>query len=123
MTVFSGTVRATPDSRIAIIASRWNPRIIDALIEGARRGLLEHGMSNDDIDLARVPGAWEIPVLAAQLAKSRNYSAIIALGCVIRGDTRHYEHVADGCADGLVPKAVQRRVLSLFTRYETFRLM
>lgn len=102
MTAFSGTVRATPGTRIAIIASRWNPRILDALIEGARRALLEHGVAGEDIDLVRVPGAWEIPVTAGQLAKSRNHSALIALGCVIRGDTRHYEHVADGCAEGLM---------------------
>ncbi|MEZ5460771.1 6,7-dimethyl-8-ribityllumazine synthase [Dokdonella sp.] len=110
MTVFSGTARATPDSRIALVASRWNPRILDALVDGAQRALREHGQAAEDIELFRVPGAWEIPVLAAQLAKSRRYAAIIALGCVIRGDTRHYEHVADGCADGLMRVAVKYRL-------------
>lgn len=110
MTVFSGTVRATPDTRIAMIASRWNPRILDVLIEGARSALLDHGVSERDIDLIRVPGAWEIPVVAARLANSKGYSAIIALGCVIRGDTRHYEHVADGCADGLMRVSLKYRV-------------
>lgn len=110
MTVFSGTACATPDSRIAIIASRWNPRILDALIEGAQRTLNEHGVTADDIDIVRVPGAWEIPVAATKLAKSRNYAAIIALGCVIRGDTRHYEHVADGCAEGLMCVSLKYRV-------------
>lgn len=110
MTVFSGTARATPESRIAIIASRWSPRIIDALIEGAQRVLGEHGLSADEIDLVRVPGAWEIPVTAAKLAKSRDHAAIIALGCVIRGDTRHYEHVADGCAEGLMRVSLKYRV-------------
>jgi 6,7-dimethyl-8-ribityllumazine synthase len=110
MTVFSGTARATQDSRIALVASRWNPRILDALVDGAQRALHEHGQAAENIELFRVPGAWEIPVLAAQLAKSRRYAAIIALGCVIRGETRHYEHVADGCANGLMRVAVKYRL-------------
>ncbi len=61
MNITSGTVRAHPDSRFAIIASRWNPRIVDALVDGAERALLEHGVAADAIDLIRVPGAWEIP--------------------------------------------------------------
>lgn len=110
MTVFSGTARATPETRIAIIASRWNPRIVESLIEGAQRALLEHGQEADDVDLVRVPGAWELPMVASMLAKSRKHAAIIALGCVVRGDTRHYEHVADGCADGLMRVAVKYRI-------------
>lgn len=110
MTVFSGTARATPQSRIAILASRWNPRIVEPLIAGAQRTLNEHGLSNDNVDLIRVPGAWELPIVAAMLAKSRKHAAIIALGCVIRGDTRHYEHVADGCAEGLMRVAIKYRI-------------
>lgn len=110
MTVFSGTARATPENRIAIIASRWNPRVIDNLIDGARRALREHGMDEAAIDLFRVPGAWEIPVVAAKLAKLRNHAALLALGCVVRGDTRHYEHVADGCAEGLMRVALKYRI-------------
>ncbi|MGB0132593.1 6,7-dimethyl-8-ribityllumazine synthase [Dokdonella sp.] len=110
MTDFSGTARVTTDSRIAIIASRWNPGIIDALIEGAQRALDEHGVNAVNVDLIRVPGAWEIPVTAARLAKARNCAAIIALGCVIRGDTRHYEHVADGCSEGLMRVSLKYRI-------------
>lgn len=110
MAVFSGTVRAHVESRFAIVASRWNPRIVDALVEGARRALLEHGVAEAAIDLVRVPGAWEIPVAAAKLAASPGHAAILALGCVVRGDTRHYEQVADGCSQGLMRVAVEFRL-------------
>lgn len=110
MNGFEGKLRSAPDGRFAIIASRWNPRIIDVLIEGARRALVDHGVVEEAIDLIRVPGAWEIPVAAAKLAAANKYAAILALGCVVRGDTRHYEHVADGCADGLMRVAVEYRI-------------
>jgi len=102
MHLFAGGLRAHPQTRFAIIASRWNPAIVDALIEGASRALLAHGVDEMAIELVRVPGAWELPVAAARLAQRRRFAAIIALGCVVRGDTRHYEHVADGCASGLM---------------------
>ncbi|MBL0163609.1 MAG: 6,7-dimethyl-8-ribityllumazine synthase [Xanthomonadales bacterium] len=110
MAVISGTVRAHSETRLAIIASRWNPRIVDVLIEGARRALIDHGVAEQAIDLVRVPGAWEIPVAAARLAAAGQHGAILALGCVVRGDTRHYEHVADGCAEGLMRVAIEFRV-------------
>jgi 6,7-dimethyl-8-ribityllumazine synthase len=106
----AGELRAHPESRFAIVASRWNPAIVDALIEGARRALVEHGVDETAIELVRVPGAWELPVAAARLAQRRRFAAIIALGCVVRGDTRHYEHVADGCATGLMRVALDYTV-------------
>lgn len=110
MAVICGTVRAHPEARLAIIASRWNPRIVEALIEGAQRALIEHGVTEQAIDLVRVPGAWEIPMTAARLAAAGKHAAILALGCVVRGDTRHYEHVADGCAHGLMRVAIEHRI-------------
>ena len=107
---YAGEQRVHADARFAIIASRWNPGIVDALIDGARRTLRDDGVADAMIDLIRVPGAWEIPAAAAKLAQSGRYSAIIALGCVVRGDTRHYEHVADGCAEGLMRVSVDFRV-------------
>ena len=106
MTRYSGEVRAPGGARFAIVASRWNPRIVDALIDGAQRAFTEHGVADAAIDLVRVPGAWEIPVIAGKLASTKRYAAILALGCVVRGDTRHYEHVADGCAQGLMRVAL-----------------
>jgi 6,7-dimethyl-8-ribityllumazine synthase len=103
---YAGELRAHAEARFAIIASRWNPRIVEALIDGARKAFAAHGVSDDAVDLVRVPGAWEIPMAAAQLASTERYAAILALGCVVRGETRHYEHVADGCAQGLMRAAL-----------------
>ncbi|MFT3790098.1 MAG: 6,7-dimethyl-8-ribityllumazine synthase [Rudaea sp.] len=105
-----GELRPVAGARFAIIASRWNPGIVDALVDGARRALREHGVADDAIDLVRVPGAWEIPVISARLARAGKHAAILALGCVVRGDTRHYEHVADGCAQGLMRVALDTGV-------------
>ncbi len=110
MVELTGALRADPAARFAIVASRWNPKIVEALVEGARGALLGHGVAAAAIDLVRVPGAWEIPVVAARLAAGGKHAAIIALGCVVRGDTRHYEHVADGCSEGLMRVAVEHRV-------------
>ena len=102
MSHYEGDLRAPDGARFAIIASRWNPRITEVLEAGARQSLAGNGVGEEAIDVVRVPGAWEIPVAAARLARDGRHVAIIALGCVIRGDTRHYEHVADGCAEGLM---------------------
>lgn len=110
MVELTGALRADPAARFAIVASRWNPTIVEALVEGARGALLGHGVAAAAIDLVRVPGAWEIPVVAARLAAGGKHAAIIALGCVVRGDTRHFEHVADGCSEGLMHVAVEHRI-------------
>jgi 6,7-dimethyl-8-ribityllumazine synthase len=110
---YAGEMRVHAGARFAIVASRWNPRVVDALIDGARRAFSEHGVAEDAIDLLRVPGAWEIPIAAEKLALTEAYSAIIALGCVVRGETRHYEHVADGCAQGLMRVALDNGIAVL----------
>lgn len=102
MAHIEGDLRAPAGARFAIIASRWNPRISDALVAGARKTFAEHGVGDDALDVVRVPGAWEIPVAASRIAAGGAYRAIVALGCVVRGDTRHFEHVADRCAEGLM---------------------
>ncbi|QNP41365.1 6,7-dimethyl-8-ribityllumazine synthase [Lysobacter solisilvae (ex Woo and Kim 2022)] len=99
---YEGDMRAAPGARFAIIASRWNPRITDALVAGARRTFADHGVDEAAVDVIRVPGAWELPLAARTLASKGAHAAIVALGCVVRGDTRHYEQVADGCSDGLM---------------------
>ncbi|APO96499.1 6,7-dimethyl-8-ribityllumazine synthase [Xanthomonas arboricola pv. juglandis] len=109
MTHYEGDLRPTT-ARFAIIASRWNARITDALVTGARQSLAGNGIGEDAIDVVRVPGAWEIPIAANRLGQSGQHAAIIALGCVIRGDTRHYEHVADLCAEGLMSVQLQTGV-------------
>jgi 6,7-dimethyl-8-ribityllumazine synthase len=106
MARYEGDLRATEGARFAILASRWNPRITDALVDGARQAFAGNGVAEDAVDVIRVPGAWELPLAAARIGAAGAHAAIGVLGCVVRGDTRHYEHVADGCADGLMRVAL-----------------
>jgi len=110
MPIHEGDLRARDGARFAILASRWNPRITDALVAGARKTFAEHGIADAAIDVVRVPGAWELPLAAACIAAAGRHAAIVALGCVVRGDTRHYEHVADGCSEGLMRVALEHRL-------------
>ena len=103
-------MRSPPGTRYAIVASRWNADIVDALVDGAQRAFAGHGVASRYVETVRVPGAWDLPVIAARLAASKRYAAIVALGCVVRGDTRHYEHVADECARGLMRVALDHGV-------------
>lgn len=110
MTLYEGDLRLPSDARIAILASRWNARITDALVAGARRCLADNGVPDEAVDVIRLPGAWELPVAARRLAVAGGHRALIVLGCVVRGDTRHYEHVADQCAQGLMRVALDSGV-------------
>ena len=110
MTLFEGDLRVTDGARFAILASRWNARITDTLVAGARQCLAENGVADAAVDVVRLPGAWELPVAAQRLATGGRHQALIVLGCVIRGDTRHYEHVADLCAQGLMRVALDTGV-------------
>ena len=103
---FEGDLRSPAGARYALLAARWNPRIVDALVDGARKGFADHGVADTAVDIVRVPGAWELPLAAARIAAAGGHAGIVALGCVVRGDTRHYEQVADGCAQGLMRVAL-----------------
>jgi 6,7-dimethyl-8-ribityllumazine synthase len=103
---YEGDPGAASGARFALVASRWNPSITDALVAGARRTLEANGVAAEAIDVVRVPGAWEIPLACAWLARAGAHAALVALGCVVRGETRHYEHVADRCAEGLARVAL-----------------
>src|SRR5690348_16599487 len=87
--------------RIALVATRWNGDIVAALAKGARACLKDWGVTPDRVHEFRVPGAFEIPLALEQLARSRRYDGVVALGAVIRGDTPHFEYVAGGCATGV----------------------
>lgn len=110
MAHYTGQMCAPADARFAIIVSRWNRRITDALTAGAQAAFTAHGVAADAVDLIQVPGAWEIPMMAAHLAAAGGHAGLVGLGCVVRGDTRHYEQVADGCADGLMRVALEHRL-------------
>lgn len=106
----SADLRSPGGARYAVIASRWNGEIVDELVAGAHRAFVAHGVSHDRVDVVRVPGAWELPLVASRLAAGGRHAAIVALGCVVRGETRHYEHVADECARGLMQVALETGV-------------
>jgi 6,7-dimethyl-8-ribityllumazine synthase len=106
----TSSLRSPTGVRYAVIASRWNSAIVNVLVEGARATFATHGVAGDAVDVLRVPGAWELPMLAQQLALRGRHAVIVALGCVVRGDTRHYEHVADECARGLMRVALDSGV-------------
>ncbi|MCS6801384.1 MAG: 6,7-dimethyl-8-ribityllumazine synthase [Chloroflexota bacterium] len=98
--VFSGG----PDGaglRIAIAVARYNELVTKALLAGAREGLERHGVNPDDIDIAWVPGSFELPLAADRLARTERYDAVICLGAVIRGETAHFDYVAGGAATGI----------------------
>ena len=87
--------------RVAMVATRWNASVIEVLVNGAHRALRECGVAEDDIHLVMVSGALEIPLALAALAQREQYDALVALGCVIRGDTYHFEIVANECNAGI----------------------
>ena len=98
------------DLRIAIVASRFNEFVVDSLVKGAVDALIRMGADERDISIVRVPGAWELPLIADKLCKSKRYDAIIALGAVIRGATPHFDFVAGDCARGLSAAALDSGV-------------
>jgi len=98
--VIEGDLQAR-DLRFAILASRFNEFVVDRLVQGALDLLRRHGVSEKQIDVVRVPGAFDMPLVARKLAVSRRYDAIVALGAVIRGQTAHFDYVAGECASGL----------------------
>ncbi|KAF0279879.1 6,7-dimethyl-8-ribityllumazine synthase [Spiribacter roseus] len=98
------------NARIALVATRFNDFIVDSLIGGARDTLVRHGAEDASLTLVRVPGSWELPLVTDRLARSGDYDGILALGCVIRGGTPHFEYVAGECAKGLGQVSQQRDV-------------
>jgi 6,7-dimethyl-8-ribityllumazine synthase len=98
--LIEGTVSAR-GRKVAIVAARFNDLIVATLLKGAQAAWLERGGEARDLTVVRVPGAFELPVAARKLAGSGRYDAVVALGCVIRGDTPHFDYVAGECARGL----------------------
>lgn len=90
------------DARIAIVATRWNVEIVDALIDGAYRCLADWGVPEEAVDELYAPGAFEIPLVVSTLLERGDYDGVVALGAVIRGDTPHFDFVAGECSRGLM---------------------
>ena len=93
------------DLRFAIVAARFNDAIVEHLVRGAVDALVRHGASEKQIEIIRVPGAFDLPFIARRVALAKRADAIVALGCVIRGATPHFEYVAGQCASGLARAA------------------
>lgn len=97
---FQGELNAQ-GMRFGVVVSRFNADITERLLNGALDALRQHGAREADVRVLRVPGAFELPIAAQRLAGTKKFDAIIALGCVIRGGTPHFEYVAGACTDGL----------------------
>lgn len=96
--------------RFALVASRFNEMVTERLVRGAAACLRQHGAAADAVDCVWVPGAWELPPVAQRLARSGRYGAVVALGCVVRGETPHFDYVAGQAASGLARVALEARV-------------
>ena len=110
MTDFQGTARAPERLRVAVIVSRYHELVTGKLLDGARRALRDAQVPEARVDVIWVPGAFELPVAAEAAAATGRYAAIVALGCVIRGETPHFEYVAGEAARGLGNVALAHRV-------------
>lgn len=100
--------------RVGIVAARFNEFITSKLLGGARDGLVRHDVRDEDIDLAWVPGAFEIPLIASKMAKSGKYDAVICLGAVIRGATSHYDYVCNEVSKGIATVSLESGIPVLF---------
>jgi 6,7-dimethyl-8-ribityllumazine synthase len=105
---------ASRGRRFAIAASRFNELVVGKLVEGAVECLRAHGVAEDDLDVAWVPGAFELPLAARRLAATGTYDAVVCLGAVIRGETAHFDHVAGQAAAGIREAAEATRVPVIF---------
>jgi 6,7-dimethyl-8-ribityllumazine synthase len=99
--VFEGVYQIAEGSRFAIIASRFNHFIVDRLVDGAVDSLVRHGAKPGNIAIIRVPGSWELPLVAAKVAQKGEVDAIVAVGALIRGATSHFDHISAEVSKGL----------------------
>jgi 6,7-dimethyl-8-ribityllumazine synthase len=100
--------------RVGIVVARFNELVTRMLLDGARDGLVRHGVAADDIDVAWVPGSFEVPLVAQRMAAGGEYAAVICLGAIIRGETDHYDHVASGVTSGVARVSLDTGVPTIF---------
>jgi 6,7-dimethyl-8-ribityllumazine synthase len=113
-TVFEATADHAPDGRFAIVVARYNQAITDKLLAGAVATLTERGVPDAAIDVARVPGAWEVPLVAQRMARRGVYRAVICLGAVIRGETTHDQYINRQVSNSLGKIALEYNIPVLF---------
>ncbi|MBO6101583.1 MAG: 6,7-dimethyl-8-ribityllumazine synthase [Spirochaetaceae bacterium] len=114
MNVIEGNIVASENFKIGIVASRFNDFVVGRLIDGALDGLKRHNVKDGNITLAKVPGAFEIPVAAKKMAASKKFDAIICLGAVIRGATSHYDYVCNEVSKGIAQVSLEYGMPVLF---------
>ena len=112
--VLEGKVVAPQGMKVGIVAARFNEIIVNKLLGGAVDGLVRHGVEEENITAAWVPGAFEIPVAAQKMAQSGNYDAVICVGTVIRGDTSHYDYVFNEVSKGIAHVSLETGIPVLF---------
>lgn len=113
MRVLEGKVVAS-GIKVGIVASRFNEFIVSKLVDGAQDALVRHGVNDDDITLAWVPGAFEIPLTAQKMAETGNYDAVICLGAVIKGATTHYDYVCTEVSKGVAAVGLKTEIPVIF---------
>ena len=113
MNVFEGKV-VSEGMKVGIVAARFNEFIVSKLVAGAQDALVRHDVKEEDIDLAWVPGAFEIPLIASKMAKSGKYDTVIALGAVIRGSTTHYDYVCSEVSKGIANVSLNSDIPVMF---------
>ena len=114
MKTYSAKVVAEQPMKVGIVAARFNEFITSKLLGGAVDGLVRHNVSEDNIEVAWVPGAFEIPLIAAKMAKSGKYDAIICVGAVIRGTTSHYDYVCSEVSKGIAAVSLSAEIPVMF---------
>jgi len=114
MRVIEGKVVAKDTVKIGIVCARFNDFIVRKLMEGAIDGLVRHDIPEDNIEIVYVPGAFEIPLAALKMAKSKNYDAVICLGAVIRGSTSHYDYVCAEVSKGIAQVSLSEGLPVMF---------
>lgn len=113
MKVYEGKL-VSENIKIGIVAARFNEFIVSKLLSGCEDALLRHGVQPDDISVAWVPGAFEIPLIASKMAKSGKFDAVIALGAVIRGSTSHYDYVCNEVSKGIANVSLNSDIPVMF---------
>ena len=113
MRTFEGSLVAN-NMKVGIVAARFNEFITSKLLGGAMDGLVRHGVNEEDVQIAWVPGAFEIPLIAGKMAKSGKYDAVICLGAVIRGSTSHYDYVCAEVSKGIAHVSLESDIPVMF---------
>ncbi len=100
--------------KVAIVVANWNPEICESLEKWCVRGLLDTGVQRDHIVIEHVPGSYELPIAAKQFADSGKYDAVVAIGCLIKGETMHFEYIAEAVSQGIMNVGLETGVPTIF---------